>query len=82
MNTDSQWNKKETCFVSATLVWLKVIHNTSFTSGELAQCLKRITWASELGSCQSYLCTSLGFEQFQKSKGSFKDCFENVNKVK
>ena len=53
MDTDSQWSKQEACFACATHVWLAVNHNTSVTSGELIQCLKRIAWASELGSCQS-----------------------------
>ena len=53
MDTDSQWSKQEACFAHATHVWLAVNHNTSVTSGELIQCLKRIAWASELGSCQS-----------------------------
>ena len=44
---------EEACFARATHVWLAVNHNTSVTSGELIQCLKRIAWASELGSCQS-----------------------------
>ena len=33
----------------------------------------------ELGSCQSNLCNSWGYERLQKSKDSLKDCFENVN---
>ena len=34
VNMDSQWSKQEACFACATLVWLAVNHNTSFTSGE------------------------------------------------
>ena len=33
----------------------------------------------ELGSSQSNLCNSWGYERLQKSKDSLKDCFENVN---
>ena len=32
---------------------------------------------SELGSCQSNLWHSRGYERFQKSKDSLKACFEN-----
>ena len=35
--------------------------------------------AVELGSCQSNLCHSLGYERLQKSKDSLKASFENVN---
>ena len=56
MNTDSQWNKQEACFVHATQVWLAVNHNTSVTSGKCIQHSKQIAWASELGSCQSNIC--------------------------
>ena len=56
-----------------------VAHNTSVTSGEWVRCSKRIARASELGSCQSNLCNSWGYERLQKSKDSLKDCFENVN---
>ena len=75
--TDSQLSKQEACCAraSASLVWLAVNHNTSITSGELVQCLKRIAQASELGSCQSNLCNSRGYERLQKSKDSLKDCF-------
>ena len=41
--------------------------------------LKRIAQANELGSCQSNLCHSCGYDRLQKSKDSFKACFENVN---
>ena len=34
---------------------------------------------SELGSCQSNLCLSWGFERLQKSKDSLTACFENEN---
>ena len=33
---------------------------------------------NELGSCESNVCNSGGYERLQKSKGSLKDCFENV----
>ena len=39
----------------------------------------RIAQASELGSCQSNVCHSLGYEWLKKSKDSLKACFENVN---
>ena len=58
---------------------LAVNHNTNVTSGKWIQCSKHIAWASELCSCQSNSCLSWGFEQLQKSKDSFKACFENVN---
>ena len=76
MNSDSQWSKREACFARATRVWLAVNHNTSVTSDE---CLKRIAREGELGSCQSNLCCSRGYERLQKSKDSLKLCFENVN---
>ena len=79
LNTDSQWSKQEPCFACATRVWLAVNHNTSITSGEWVRCSKRITRASKLGSCQSDVCNSWGYEWLQKSKDSLKDCFENVN---
>ena len=41
--------------------------------------LEVIARASELGSCQSNLCHSRGYERWQKSKDSLKACFENVN---
>ena len=63
---NSQWSKQEACFAHATQVWLAVNHNTSVTSGELIRCLKRIARASELGSCQSNLCHSWGYEWLQK----------------
>ena len=58
MNGDSQWSKQEACFASVNQVWLTVNHNNSVTSGERIKCSKSIAWASELGSCQSYLCLS------------------------
>ena len=76
---DSQLSKQEACFACATQVWLSVNHNTSVTFGKGIQCLKRIEWARELGSCQSNLCLSRGYERLQKSKDSLKACFENVN---
>ena len=79
MNTDCQWSNQEACFGRATRVWLAVNHNTSVTSGKWAHCWKHITWACELGSCQTNACNSWGYEQLQKSKDSLKDCFENVN---
>ena len=79
MNTDSQWSKQEACFAHATQVWLAVNHNTSATSGERFRCSKRIALAGEPGSCQSILCSSLGYEPLQKFKDSQKDCFKNVN---
>ena len=75
----SQWSKQEACFACAIQVWLAVNHNTSVTSGKLIPCSKRIARASELGSCQSKLCHSCGYERLQKSKDSLKVCFENVN---
>ena len=79
MNTHSQWSKQEVCFADANQVWLTVNHSNSFTSGELIRCSQRIAQASELGSCQSYLCQSRGYEWLQKSKDSLKAYFENVN---
>ena len=40
---------------------------------------KAFEQASELGSCQSNLCCSRGYERLQKSKDSLKVCFKNVN---
>ena len=40
---------------------------------------KCIAQESELGSCQSNLFLSWGYEQLQKSKDSLKACFKNVN---
>ena len=34
LEQDSQWSKKEACFVRATQAWLAVNHNASVTSGE------------------------------------------------
>ena len=52
----------------------------SITTPVSHRCLKLIARASELGSCQSNLCNSWGYERLQKkSRGSLKDCFENVN---
>ena len=79
VNTDSQWSKQEVCFACATRVWLAVNHNTSVTPGKWIRCWKRIARASDLGSCQSNLCHSWGYERLQKSKDSLKACFENVN---
>ena len=81
MNTDNQWSKQEACFAHATQVWLSVNHNISVTSGKWIQCSKRTAQASELGSCQSNLSLSWGYERLQKSKDSLKDCFENVNNI-
>ena len=68
-------------FARATQVWLAAIHNYSYsiTSGEWDRCSKRIARAKELGSCPLNVCNSWGYERLQKSKDSFKDCFENVN---
>ena len=77
VNMDSQWSEQEACFAHATRGWLAVNHNTSVTSGEWVS--KCISQASELGSCQSNLCHSWGYEQLQKSKDSLKACFGNVN---
>ena len=79
MSTDSKWSKQEACFAHVTQSWLAVNHNTSITSGEKFQCSKCIALARGLGSCQSNLCNSRGYEQLQKFKDSLKDCFENVN---
>ena len=76
---DSQWSKHEACFVLATQVCLAVTHNTSITSGEWVWCSKRIAWAIELGSCQSNLWKSWGYERFQKFKDLLNAWFENVN---
>ena len=54
---------------------LSIITRTCITSGECVGCSERIARASELGSCQSNLCNSRGYE----SKDLLKDCFENVN---
>ena len=56
-------------------------HNSSVTSCEWVRYSKRIAQASELGSCQSNLCNSWGYERLEKYKDSLKDCFENVNIV-
>ena len=82
LRTDSQWSKQEACFACATRVWFAVNDNTSDTSGEWVWCLKRSAQASELGSCQSKLCNSWGYDRLQKSKDLLKDCFENVNFIK
>ena len=79
MNTDSQWSKQEACFTRANQVWLAVNHNTSVTSDEWIWWSKRIPRVSELGSCQSNVFHSWGYERLQKSKDSLKACFENVN---
>ena len=79
MNTDSQWTTQEACFARAAQVWLAVYHNTSADSGERVPRSKRIARASELGSFQSNLCSSRGYERLQKSKDALKDRFENVN---
>ena len=70
---------KMACFPRATQMRLAVNHNTSITSFEWIQCWKRIARASEIGSCQSNLGNSWGYELLRKSKDSLKDCFENVN---
>ena len=49
--------------------------------GMFGWCSKCIARACELGSCQSNLCSSWGYERLQKSKDSLKDCFENVNYI-
>ena len=67
------------CFARATQVWLAVNHNTSITSGEWVWCSKRVARASKLGSCQSHLCSSWGYERAAKSKDSLKACFENID---
>ena len=72
-------SQQEACFARASQVWLAVNHKTCVTSVELIRCSKRIAWSSELGSCQSHLCLSRGYEQLRKSKDSQKACFENVN---
>ena len=68
-------------FCMRTQVWLAVNHNISVTSGEWIWCSKRIERASGLGSSQSKLCHSWGYERLQKSKKSLKACFENTNIV-
>ena len=67
VNTDSQWSKREACFALATQIWLTVNHNTSVTSGEWILCWQCTAWASELGSCQSNLCHSWGYEWSKKN---------------
>ena len=57
-------------------MWLAVNHNTSATSIRYS---KRSARASKLGSCQSNLGLSSGYERLQKSKNSLKACFESVN---
>ena len=78
LNTDSQWSKQEALFVCATRVWLAVNHNISIIFDEWVWCSKCIARASEPSSCQSNFCHSWGYERLQNSKGSLKDCFENV----
>ena len=68
-NSQCEHGKQEACFAPATQVWLAVNHNTS------------IALASELGSCQSNLCHSGGYEWLQKSNYSLEAFFENVNIV-
>ena len=53
-----QWSRHDACFAYATQLRLAVKHNTSITSGACVRCSKRIARASELGSCQSNVCTS------------------------
>ena len=60
-------------------MWLTVNHNTGITSRESVRCSRCIARASELGSYQSKLCNSRGYEWLQKYKDSLKDCFENLN---
>ena len=60
-------------------MWLTVNHNTGITSSESVRCSRCIARASELGSYQSNLCNSRGYEWLQKYKDSLKDCFENLN---
>ena len=55
--------------------WIRL----SITSGNWVRCSKRITRFCELGSCQSNVYTSWGYEWLQKSKDLVKACFENVN---
>ena len=79
MNTDSQWSKQETCFACATHVWLAVIHNTSFTSGESARYSKRITLEVSLATVNHICVIHEAMNGCKKSKGSFKDCFAKIN---
>ena len=58
---------------------LSINHNTSVTSGEWVRFSTRIARESELGSWQSNVCHTRGYERWQKSKDSLKACFENVN---
>ena len=51
------------------------------TQSQRHLCSKRIARASELGSCQSSLFHSYGYERLQKSKDSLKACFEFINIV-
>ena len=80
MNTDNQWSKQEVCFARGTQVWLAVSHKTSVTSGEWARRSKRIARVSELAAV-NHICviheTLKGCTK--NSKGSLKNCFENVN---
>ena len=68
-NADSQWSK-QVLFARANKVWLAVNHKLSVTSGEWLRCSKRtrIARASELDSCQSYLCLPWGYERLQNLK--------------
>ena len=81
VNMGSQWSKQEAWFACATQVCNN--HNTSITSCEWLRCSESIGRESELGSCQSNLCKSWGYERLQKNyNASLKDLFENVNIMK
>ena len=66
-------------FSRAPHVWLAVNQKTNVTSGEWIRYSKRIARASELGSFQSNLPHSRGYERLQKPKDSLKASLENVN---
>ena len=78
MNTYIQWSKREACFACATRRSLAVNHNTNVTSGEKVRCSKRVARLSELGSFQSNLGHSRGYERLQKTYDSLKVFIENV----
>ena len=59
-------------------MWLTVNHNISNTSGEWVRCWKHIARAIELGSCQSDLCNSWGYESLRKSKDLLKGAGQNI----
>ena len=66
-SSHSQWSKQEACFARATQALLEFNHRTSVTSGEWIRCSMSIARASELGSCQSNLCHSWGYERLKKN---------------